>query len=217
LESITPEQATEVFASLDIASVTPEQEAELAAALTDAPQDIKEALEQEVDIYGDGFDDYTAVGSSIDVGTRKTMIAATTALAAAAASMGGTGGGLGGGSGSGGGPNNNKPGGEGMPAGRKEEEEEEEVEIEGPEGPEKGNFTKNSIFKYQEGTMSKKFSPWGFVKKFSRETAAMAFTISGSVIVFATLSGDTRRITLIATLSAFVVHYVYVMIKKDED
>jgi hypothetical protein len=217
LESITPEQATEVFASLDIANVTPEQEAELAAALTDAPQDIKEALEQEVDIYGDGFDDYTAVGSNIDVGTRKTMLAATTALAAAAASMGGTGGGLGGGSGSGGGPNNNKPGGEGMPAGRKEEEEEEEVEIEGPEGPEKGNFTKNSIFKYQEGTMSKKFSPWGFVKKFSRETAAMAFTISGSVIVFATLSGDTRRITLIATLSAFAVHYVYVMLKNDED
>ena len=104
-----------------------------------------------------------------------------------------------------------------MPAGRKEEEEEEEVEIEGPEGPEEGNFTKNSIFKYQEGTMSKKFSPWGFMKKFSRETAAMAFTISGSVIVFATLSGDTRRITLIATLSAFAVHYVYVMLKNDEE
>ena len=217
LESITPEQATEVFASLDIANVSPEQEAELAAALTDAPQDIKEALEQEVDIYGDGFDDYTAVGSNIEVGTRKTLIAATTVLAAAAASMGGTGGDLGGGSGSGGGPSNNKPGGDGMPAGRKEEEEEEGIEIEGPEGPEKGNFTKNSIFKYQEGTMSKKFSPWGFIKKFSRETAAMAFTISGSVIVFATLSGDTRRITLISTLSAFAVHYVYVMLKNDED
>jgi hypothetical protein len=203
---------------LDIANVTPEQEAQLAEALTNAPQDIKEALEQEVDIYGDGFDDYTAVGSNIDVGTRKTMLAATTALAAAAASMGGTGGGLGGGSGSGGGPNNNKPGGDGMPAGRKEEEEEEEeVEIEGPEGPEKGNFTKNSIFKYQEGTMNRKFNPWGFIKKFSRETAAMAFTISGSVIVFATLSGDTRRITLIATLSAFAVHYAYVMLKNDED
>jgi hypothetical protein len=65
--------------------------------------------------------------------------------------------------------------------------------------------------------MKKRFSPWGFIKKFSKETAAMAFTISGSVVVFATLSGETRQITLIATSIAFLVHYVNAMLKNDED
>jgi hypothetical protein len=45
----------------------------------------------------------------------------------------------------------------------------------------------------------------------------MAFTISGSVVVFATLSGETRQITLIATSIAFLVHYVNAMLKNDED
>lgn len=62
----------------------------------------------------------------------------------------------------------------------------------------------------------RKFSIWNFIKKFSRETAALAFTISSTVIVFATLSGDTRKITLIATSAAFLVHYISVMIKNDE-
>ena len=65
--------------------------------------------------------------------------------------------------------------------------------------------------------MERKFSPIGFIKKFARETAALAFTISGSVIVFATLSGETRKITIIATLCAFGVHYVNAMLKNDKD
>ena len=63
--------------------------------------------------------------------------------------------------------------------------------------------------------MIKRFSPWGFIKKFSKETAALAFTISGSVVVFATLSGETRKITVIATGCAFIVHYINAMLKKD--
>jgi hypothetical protein len=65
--------------------------------------------------------------------------------------------------------------------------------------------------------MKRRFSPWGFIKKFSRETSALAFTISGSVVVFATLSGETRTITIIATSCAFLVHYIHAMIKNDED
>ena len=65
--------------------------------------------------------------------------------------------------------------------------------------------------------MKRRFSPWGFIKKFSRETSALAFTISGSIVVFATLSGETRKITVIATGCAFLVHYIHAMIKNDED
>jgi hypothetical protein len=82
---------------------------------------------------------------------------------------------------------------------------------------ENGKFTRNSIFKYKEGTMERKFSPWGFIKKFAKETAALSFTLAGSVVVFITLSGDTRKIAIIATGVALAVHYTHQMLQNDED
>ena len=217
LESITPDQATEVFAALDVANVSPEQEAKLAEALTNAPDDIKDALEQEVDIYGEGFDDYVAVGSQVDVGSRRTLIAATTAVAGvvgAAATGGASGGSTGGsGGGSGGSGSTNTEG-----RSRREEEGQEAAgEIAGPEEDENGKFTRNSIFKYEEGTMERKFNLWGFIKKFAKETAGLSFTLAGSVIVFITLSGDTRKMAMIATGVALAVHYTHQMLQNDED
>jgi hypothetical protein len=221
LESIDGDQAADIFEEIPVSDLTEEEEAALVEAVTDAPEEVKNAFEETIDVYAAGLDDYVAVGSNIDVGSRRTLLAATTAMAsvtvAAAGSTGGSGGGngsgSGGGNGSGSGSNNNS-------ARREEEqedEEEESAEIEGPEGDEEeNNFTRNSIFKYQEGTMKRTFSPWGFVKKFAKETAALAFTISGTVIVFATLSGDTRKITLIATSVAFAVHYINAMLQNDE-
>jgi hypothetical protein len=63
--------------------------------------------------------------------------------------------------------------------------------------------------------MKRKFSPVGFAKKFANETAALSFTLAGSVVVFITLSGDTRRMAMIATGVALFVHYVHVMLKND--
>jgi phenylpyruvate tautomerase PptA (4-oxalocrotonate tautomerase family) len=229
LESIDGDQATEIFEEIPVGDLSAEEEAALVEAVTDAPEEIKNAFEETIDVYAAGLDDYVAVGSSIDVGTRRSLIAATTVLstvAVAPAASGGSGSGGGGSRGPAGGSGGSGGGsggsGEGPGSGKKndkpEEEEEEEAEIEGPEGDEEeNNFTRNSIFKYEEGTMKKRFSPWGFIKKFSKETAAMAFTISGSVVVFATLSGETRKITLIATSIAFLVHYVNAMLKNDED
>jgi hypothetical protein len=225
------EQLTKVFDSIPVDELTEEQESQLVETLTSAPDEVKDTFEASVDVYASGLDDYVAVGSSIDVGTRRSLIAATTVLstvAVAPASSGGSGGGGGstpktGGSGGGSSGNGGSGSGDSSNPGRKEDEpeedeEEESAEIEGPEGDEEeGNFTKNSIFKYEEGTMKKRFSPWGFIKKFSKETAAMAFTISGSVVVFATLSGETRKITLIATSVAFVVHYINAMLQNDEE
>ena len=233
LESIDGDQATEIFEEIPVGDLSAEEEAALVEAVTDAPEEIKNSFEETIDVYAAGFDDYVAVGSSIDVGTRRSLIAATTVLstvAVAPAASGGSGSGGGGsrgpagGSGDSGGGSGGGSGGsgDGPGSGKKddepEEEEEEGAEIEGPEGDEEeGSFTKNSIFKYEEGTMKKRFSPWGFIKKFSKETAAMAFTISGSVVVFATLSGETRKITLIATSIAFLVHYVNAMLQNDEE
>lgn len=221
LESISPDQATEVFAALDVANVTPEQEAQLAEALTNAPDDIKDALEQEVDIYGEGFDDYVAVGSQVDVGSRRTLIAATTAVAGVvgAAATGGASGGSGGGSGGSSGGGSGGSGSTNTEGRSRREEEGQEAagEIAGPEEDENGNFTRNSIFKYEEGTMERKFNLWGFIKKFAKETAGLSFTLAGSVVVFITLSGDTRKIAMIATGVALAVHYTHQMLQNDED
>ena len=215
LESITPDQATEVFAALDVTNVTPEQEAELAAALTNAPNDIKEALEEEVDIYGDGFDDYVALGSEVNVGARRTLIAATTAVAAITAATGAAGGS----GGSSGGGNSNGPSGTNNNVAKKNEEEEMAGEIAGPGDDEDSNFTKNSIFKYyiKEGIEMREFNWLGFGKKLWDITAGLAFTFAGSVVVYYTLSGTTQTIALASTITACVVHYAHQLLKNDED
>jgi len=218
LESITPDQATEVFAALDVTNVTPEQEAELAEALTNAPNDIKEALEEEVDIYGEGFDDYVAVGSQVDVGARRTLIAATTAVAAITAAGAATGG-PGGSGGSSGGGNSNGPSGTNNNVAKRNEEEEMAGEIAGPGDDEDSNFTKNSIFKYyiKEGIEMREFNWLGFGKKLWDITAGLAFTFAGSVVVYYTLSGTTQTIALASTVTACVVHYAHQLLKNDEE
>lgn len=214
------EQLKEVFAAVDITELSPEQETQLAETLTTAPDDVKQTFEGEVDIYGSGFDDYVPTGSKVDVKTRRSVIAVstvlTTATAAAAAAGPGPspsgGGSSGGGSGSGSGEQQKDT------AARKEDEEEDEEAggLEGPDEDEDDNdYTRNSIFIYGENGM-KKFSILGFIKKFAKETAGLSFTIAGSVIMFVTLSGDTRRIAIIATVTAITVHYIYAMLENDE-
>jgi len=214
LKEISKEDAQEVFDAIDTSTITEEEKGEIIEAVQNAPDEVKEAFEGEINIYAEGFDEYVPVGSEISVKNRRTLLAAMGAVSAITV--------VGGSSGSptpsGGNSNNNNGGGPNSHFKKDEEESEEEEEapeIEGPEGGDDGDFTRNSIFKYTEEGM-KKFSIWNFIKKFSRETAALAFTISSTVIVFATLSGDTRKITLIATSIAFLIHYLSVMAKNDE-
>jgi len=202
-----------VFESIPLSELTAEQETALVTTLSSAPSAVKETFEATVDVYGSGLDEYVPEGSAIDVGTRRSVIAVTTVLATAAAagvatpspnSSGST-------------PSGSTPSGDANQAARKEEEEEEEAGgLEGPEDKEKNTNTHNSIYKYQENGM-KKFSIWGFVKKFMKETAALSFTFAGSAIMFVTLSGDTQRIAIIATAAAVTVHYISVMLSNDEE
>lgn len=214
LQEISKDDAVEVFKAIDTSTISEEEKTEIIDAVQNAPDEVKEAFEGEINIYADGFDEYVPVGSEISVKSRRTLLAAMGAVSAitvAGASGSGS-------TPSGGGSNGNNGNGPNSHFKKDEEEsedEEEAPEIEGPEGGDDGEFTRNSIFKYREDGM-RKFSIWNFIKKFSRETAALAFTISSTVIVFATLSGDTRKITLIATSVAFAVHYLSVMIKNDE-
>jgi|688.fasta_scaffold427412_2 hypothetical protein len=55
------------------------------------------------------------------------------------------------------------------------------------------------------------------VKKILKELHALAWTISGGVIVIITLSGQTRTYGLWLTVGAFVVHMFGIIIKKDDN
>lgn len=54
-------------------------------------------------------------------------------------------------------------------------------------------------------------------KKVLNELHALAWTLSGGVIVIITLSGQTRTYGLWLTAGAFAVHMFGVIIKRDED
>jgi predicted DNA-binding protein len=78
LESISADQAKEIFASIDVSTLSQEEEKALVEALSNAPSNIKKEFENEIDIFGSGLDEYVPTGSSIDVGARRALIAVTT-------------------------------------------------------------------------------------------------------------------------------------------
>lgn len=78
LESVTSDQASEIFASIDTGELTGEQAAAIVEALLNAPTEVKEAFEEEINVFEGGFDEYVPTDSVISVGARRVVIAATT-------------------------------------------------------------------------------------------------------------------------------------------
>jgi hypothetical protein len=78
LESVSGEQATEVFDAIVASDVTPEDGLAIVDAVQDAPEPVKESFEEELNIYEGVFDTYTAIGSGIPVSGRRVIIAVTT-------------------------------------------------------------------------------------------------------------------------------------------
>ena len=78
LESITGDQATEIFATVPITDISDAEAAALVEAVQDAPTEVKEAFEEEINIFAAGnVDTYVPLGSSIPVSTRRVLIAGT--------------------------------------------------------------------------------------------------------------------------------------------
>jgi hypothetical protein len=208
LESIDGDQATEVFNAVVVAEVTEEAGAQIAEALIDAATEVKEAFEEEINVFAGVFDTYVPLGSQIDVGDRRTVIAASIAatVAGAAIALGGT---------SGGSPsspsqNPNNPSNQNSATRKPEEESEASGEIAG-DGVEW--ITKLSIYKYRNGV--KVFSLWGFMKKFTYGFLNMGFTLAGSLVVYLTLSGTIQKIAGVSTILAFT-GAMYLHMKEPE-
>jgi hypothetical protein len=55
------------------------------------------------------------------------------------------------------------------------------------------------------------------LKKLINITASLSFTLAGMVVVLITLSGETRKLALIASVAALLVHYTHEIIRSRND
>jgi len=78
IQNVTAEQAAEIFATVDTDELTEEQAEAIVAAVQDAPEEVREAFEEEINVFEGGFDNYVPTGSAISVGARRVLVAATT-------------------------------------------------------------------------------------------------------------------------------------------
>ena len=85
LAVVSTEQAAEIFAALDVEALTDEQTEQLIEAVQNASEAIREEFEDKVDVFKSGLDTYVPIGSTIPVGTRRTLIAVTVGITLAAA------------------------------------------------------------------------------------------------------------------------------------
>ena len=83
LESVTGDQATEVFGAVDEGALTAENGEQITAAVQEAPVAVRDAFQEEINVFGGVFDGYYPLGSMIDVGTRRVVVAGTGVLISA--------------------------------------------------------------------------------------------------------------------------------------
>ncbi len=83
--SLSPEEATSVFAAIEVDNLSVEEAQAIVEAVQDAPAEVREAFEEEINIFSPGFDNYVPLGSNIPVSTRRTLIAVAAGAAIAAA------------------------------------------------------------------------------------------------------------------------------------
>jgi hypothetical protein len=87
LAAVSSEQAAEIFQALDVEELSDAQTEELIAVVQEAPTEVREAFENEIDIFKSGLDSYVPVGSNVPVGTRRTLVAITAGITLAAAGV----------------------------------------------------------------------------------------------------------------------------------
>ena len=80
LQSIDGDQATEIFDAVEITNVTPEEAAQLVEAVQNAPTEVRESMESEINVFSGPIDTYVPIGSSIPVSGRRVIIGIGTAV-----------------------------------------------------------------------------------------------------------------------------------------
>ncbi len=85
VESLSTAEATVLFAALDEESVTDDQAALIVQALEEAPDEVKEAFEENVNVFSSIWSSYKMVGQTITVAERVTLVAVANTMGAATA------------------------------------------------------------------------------------------------------------------------------------
>jgi len=80
LESITQEQAEELFEQIDVSELTVEAADELVEVLNEAPTKVKKAFQETINVFSGLFNSYKMVGQNIPVGERRTLLAVTNVM-----------------------------------------------------------------------------------------------------------------------------------------
>jgi hypothetical protein len=80
LESIDADQATEIFDAVDTEQLTESEAAAIVDAVQDAPDEVREAFEEEINVFEGAFDSYVPTGSEISVSERRVVVAASAVL-----------------------------------------------------------------------------------------------------------------------------------------
>ena len=84
LAVITFEQAEEIFDTIDVTELDNTQLDALVEAVQDAPTQVREAFEDQINVFDDGLGDYVPLGSTVPVDTRRTLIAVAAGAATVA-------------------------------------------------------------------------------------------------------------------------------------
>lgn len=86
LSVVSPQQAVEIFESLDVTELGEEEKTAVTEAVQSAPVEVRQAFEETIDIFSDDFGDYVPLGSVVPVDTRRTLIAVAAGATAIAVS-----------------------------------------------------------------------------------------------------------------------------------
>ena len=85
VESLSESQAVAVFDAIVVSELSTQEIEAIVEAVQDAPAEVRQAFEQEINIFAEGFDEYVPLGSTVPVGTRRTLIAVAAGTAIVAA------------------------------------------------------------------------------------------------------------------------------------
>ena len=84
LENLTDEEVTTILQGIADADLSDEEAALISEVISQASPEIKRKFEETVDVFSGQFDTYVPLNSVVNVGTRRTLIAATAGVAMAA-------------------------------------------------------------------------------------------------------------------------------------
>ena len=84
LENLTDEEVTNILQEIASADLSDEEAALISEVISQASPEIKREFEETVDVFSGQFDTYVPLNSVVNVGTRRTLIAATAGVAMAA-------------------------------------------------------------------------------------------------------------------------------------